>query len=146
MTITIYNGFTITLTEDQLAEIKRQQNKITKVEDINTVEDACKVLSIMPPPYDQPIDHIQLIIKAVNFLDNNGDVWVENWDNIDQRKHYPVFERRDGGWVVYSRDGYGDCGYGAICGFGSYFKEEKTCLLIAKKFLPLYIKWIEGKN
>ena len=135
----------ITLTEDQLKEIERQRNPYKKPSDINNYEDACKVLGIMPPTYDhnlKPIDRIQLIIKAANFLDNDGKVWREDWDNPSQYKYYPVFDRRAGGWVVHC-----DCCYClALGGFVPYFKEKETCLFITNKFLDLWLEYMhEGE-
>ena len=143
MTITIDNGVTITLTEDQLKEIERQRNPFKSSSDINSYEDACKILNTTPKKDPSSRVKVKTIIKAANFLDNNGDVWRENWDNHSQYKYYPIFERKAGGWVVYCSY---YCNYAAVGGFGSYFKEEKTCLLIAKKFLPLYIDYIENEE
>ena len=144
MTITIDNGVTITLTEEQLAEINRQQNKITRVEDINNYEDACKVLSIKPEASPSASNIIKTIVAAANFLDNNRNIWREDWDKHSKYKYYPVFERRAGGWVV-SCLRYYYC-FVAVAGFGSHFKQEKTCLLIVNKFLDLWLEYMhEGE-
>ena len=140
MELTIDNGVTITLTEEQLKEIERQENPFKSSSDINNYEDACKVLSIKPDISPSASKRVKTIVAAANFLDNKGKIWRENWDDTDQRKYYPAFDYRAGGWVVcYS-------GYHAVGGFGSYFKKEKTCLFITNKFLDLWLEYMhEGE-
>ena len=141
MELTIDNGVTITLTEEQLKEIERQENPFKSSSDINNYEDACKVLSIKPDISPSASKRVKTIVAAANFLDNKGKIWRENWDDTDQRKYYPAFDYRAGGWVVDC-----DCHYVALGGFGSYFKESKTCLLIANKFLDLWLEYMhEGE-
>ena len=157
MTITINNNdITRTLTESvnaddiKISNTTASEKKIfyCNVDDdlikissnINSYEDACKVLYTTPKKDPSSKVKIKTIIKAANFLDNNGKVWREDWGDKAQPKYYPAFDYRAGGWVVcYS-------GYHAVGGFGSYFKKEKTCTLIAKKFLPLYIDYIENEE
>ena len=157
MTITINNSdITITLTESvnldeaKVGVITAPEKKIfycnvddtilKSSSDINNYEDACKVLSIKPEASPSVSKRVKTIVAAANFLDNKGKIWRENWDDTDQRKYYPAFDYRAGGWVVcYS-------GYHAVGGFGSYFKKEKTCLFITNKFLDLWLEYMhEGE-
>jgi hypothetical protein len=124
---------TIKLTDDQLKEINRQQNIITSSSDINTYEDALKVLG--EAPKTRVDDKIYQIIKAANYLDNNNKEWIPDFSNASQSKYYPYFNLGAYGWVVGSYSYNFDC---ARLGFGGYFKSSELALYAGNQFLDVY--------
>jgi hypothetical protein len=65
----------------------------------------------------------------------NGD-WIKDWNNSNQRKYYPWFEKRSGGWVFYGSD-CGECRFSGVVGF---YKDQPTSDHIGKNFMDIYIQ------
>lgn len=118
--------------------------KSDKVEDrIKTLKDVYKELSLNREdiiPYKSPKNKLQ---KAANsFIDIshislalNQDTTFPDFDNRNQYKYYPWFEKKSSGWVVIYCAAYG---YDAAGGFGSYFKTSELALYAGNQFLEVY--------
>ncbi len=132
------NGVKITLTKSQLEEINKQCNKKFTLNDLNSYSDACKILNCDEENLSND-DKLKIIIKAANFIDNQHKNWNPDFSNRLEKKYYPIFEYNNSVWLVNSYD-YVD-GY-ALLGFGYYYKNSSTALLIANKFLPLYVSYL----
>ncbi len=138
------NGVNITLTKEQLAEIARQTEKKATINDINSYEDACKILSRTPNYTLQFINRkyfiqhiLETIIEAANFIDNDYKKWKADFTDTNIFKYLPRFERISSGWVlagVFVHCYYADAG----SGFGFYYMKESTAKLIANKFIKEY--------
>lgn len=142
----------ITLTKEQLQDITRQTSGKLSVEDINTIEDAEKVLencdfhikcelSQFCRPKDWYSYQLETIIKAVNYIDNNYNQYKHDFDNTDIYKYIPYFKKTGSGWVVYCVNAYY---YRSHCSVTLYFKNKETANLITNKFLSLYNNYITG--
>lgn len=127
---------TIVLSEAQLADIRRQTSNLKTVDDINSYEDACKILKETVDKKLSDIEKLFTIIRAANYLDNNGEIWEADWTS-GEYKYIPYFEyKKSSGWVLSSVYLF----YFSYCPGGFYFKKEATAKLIANKFLTLYNK------
>lgn len=137
---------TITLTKEQLEEIAKQTNNITKVEDINSYEDACKILNKrirlreeFVEDYEWYNEQLYTIIKAVNFIDNDYKEWKPDFTNNKEYKYIPYWERGSSDWGLISVD-YDSCCSVASVSF--YYKKENTSRLISNKFINLYNNYL----
>ena len=96
------NGVSITLTEEQLAEIARQTNKTKSYKDIKSFEIACEHLNINPSAFAGKFNclsrgeiafiKLKIIIKAIRSFSN----WKPNWSNSNQRKYRVWFNLEKG--------------------------------------------------
>lgn len=115
--------------------------KTYTLDDLNSYEDACKILNqgrMVMVSIDQ---EIKTIVKAANFIDDNEQYWKVDPNNYDQSKYRPYFKTgpSGSGWVF----GVVDNGYfGGSLGLGFYFKNITTCKLIAERFIKKYNKWM----
>ncbi len=142
-----YQGkeISITLTDQQIKEIHLKLSNRLTIEELNTIEDAEKVLkdciehtNYLKSSFLRQKDWnrycIETICKAANFIDNDYKNWKPDFSNENERKHYPIF-RNDGlGLVFY-------CSYCHDCYFNgpvAYYKNDNTCILISKKLTNLY--------
>jgi hypothetical protein len=117
-----------------------------KVEDINSYEDACKILgkrirkSSEYEDESEWINHqLSTIIEAANFIDNGGKKWKADFLDTSIPKYLPYWEKKSSGWVLGYVRCYGCYSYFAV---GFYYKKEKTAQLIATKFSKLYNSWL----
>lgn len=125
--------------------------KFFKREDPCQVSDyksACKILGEKPllkKAFVREKDFItyqlEIMIKAVNFLDNNKKVWKPDFGNSSEYKWLPYFQKNGGGWRLDAVARYFS---GSYCSLGFYFKKEKSARDFATKFLPLYNQWLES--
>lgn len=138
------NGVSITLTQDQLAEIARQTNKIKSYKDITSFEIACEYLNI-------DIDSIRgkfvnlskgeiafiklkTIVKAIRSFTN----WKPNWSNSNQRKWRVWFDLEKG----FS---WSDTAYNATNAYvpsALHVGTEDEAIFIGKNFLGLFEDFI----
>lgn len=141
---TKYEGkdISITLTKTQLDDIAKQINNEITIENLN-FDKAIELLiiddDIDPNPkglYKGPLLQLITIIKAANFLDNNKQEWIPNWQNSNENKYFPIFTKENSVWSV------SDCFYDCISSNAGveYYKKKETGLFIANKFLDLYSK------
>jgi hypothetical protein len=135
---------TITLTEEQIEEINKQVIVgIVNINDINTYEDACKVLGrtpdyeldIYPKIYNSIV--LETIIEAVNFIDNNRVKYIPDFNDISVYKYLPYFVKGSSRWSLHYVSRYGMI---ALCSVGLYFKNRASAEIIANKFIDLYNK------
>ncbi len=138
------NGVSITLTQEQLNEISRQQNKLKPVmERIQTFDDIIAE-SGKPASYfmdkNLSIDELGYRkVKAIAFVYNEG--WIADFKNKNQKKWYPYFD-------ASSSFGFSDTYF--VCWFtftsgGSRlcsFKSEELARDAGKKFLKEYEEWL----
>ena len=71
----------------------------------------------------------------------NGD-WTPDWNNTNQYKHFPYFEKRSCGWV-FGVSGYRCCDSGAGAAVG-FYKDEKTSSFVGKTFIDIYTGYLEN--
>lgn len=133
MTLDI-NGVTITLTQDQLQEIAKQTNGIRIIEEINSYEDACKILSIIPETGASTWKKINTIAKAMNFIENGFKIWKPDFRDTDEEKYYPIHEIKSSGFSFYDSS----FSYYSASGHVSFLKTKKASDLLGTKFLNLY--------
>jgi hypothetical protein len=109
---------------------------------IKTVDDACAVLGINPAAWsllyepDELADKkLNVVIKALNFLENGNKVWVPDYNNTSERKWLPYFWMNKPGFrlggVVCDRT-YSDVGARRV------FKTEELARYAATHFSGLY--------
>ena len=135
----------ITLTKEQLSEIRKQTDNIKTIDDIQSYEDACKILHQEEADedtftYEQDwINHqILTIVKASNYIDNNYQVYKPNF-NDNTYKYLPWFKKTSSGWVLHSLGSYVSYGF---CPVGFYYKNQQSGETIVKRFITLYNKWL----
>ena len=136
------NGVSITLTKEQLKEIDKQVKNIKTIDDINSYKDACDILgklmldeSDFEDKEDWNNHQLRIIIKAVNFLDNDNKIWKADFLDKNVSKYINYFERKNSGWVFVCVDVRYCYSYFAV---GFYFKNEVSAEIIGKRFLKLY--------
>lgn len=118
---------------------------------IKTVDDACHVLGIDPGSVwhnsDQPDEvafkKLKVIAKALNFLANENKVWVPDYNNTMEGKHYP--------WFWMNKPGFrlGDvrCDItGSGVGARLVFKTEALAKYAANQFSGLYSDLFEMQS
>lgn len=110
---------------------------------VKTFEDVESILGKVVLPYTNPSTKqqvstnasvkIQHISKALN------EGWTPNFNNSDERKWYPWFEKKISGWSVRGVGYY--CG---LAGMGSdfFFKSEELARYAATKFLEIYKEYL----
>lgn len=139
------NGVKITLTSQQLQQIKDQTDNTITLDNLDYSK-ACKLLGLQQRSKEDYWTNknwaeyqLETIIKAANFLDNNNQEW--NPDFLDQNiyRYIPWFNRTKVGWVFLSVSGYSCYSY---CSVGLYYKKETTAKLIATKFIDLYNQYL----
>ncbi len=131
---------TITLTTDQVDSIKAQTSGYTKYTDIKSIDDAVIYLKNIGHTIDigrtgiTAAEQIGWFATAVNSLINTKK--FPNWDDGNERKHFPYFIKQKGSWVFdysyfYFSDSYGLPGF---------YKTEEASNYAAKTIPDLYIK------
>ena len=147
------NGVKITLTQEQLKEISKQTDKEKlKVKDITSIEIAEKVLKdcrshtkFYQGDFIRTKDWIsyqlETIIKAVNYIDNNYQEWIPDFDNSNEYKYIPYFDKKISGWVLFLVRCRCSVSY---CQVGFYYKVRESAEIISKLYNKLYDEWIKG--
>lgn len=143
------NGVKITLTKEQLKQINDQISIIYKVEDINSLEIAEKILEntnhtrFYEKHFTRMKDWIsyqlETIIKATNFIDNDNKIWETDWNNRQSSKYLPYFEKSSGSWFFFFVTDYGWHTYAPGC---IYYKNNKSANIISKKFIHLHNEYL----
>jgi hypothetical protein len=137
------NGVTITLTEEQLREIERQISIPKKSRDIKSYEDACESISQDPETSPSLARKLKTIIAAANYLDNEREIWNENWEkNNSQIKYYAMFEKQNVSWSVI----VACCERFAGASYGLHFKKRDTCFDIASRFKEMFLEYMNEGN
>lgn len=125
------------------------KRRLTDQELINTIktyEDVCKELGeyelirsdfdSIPSEYrDKALNYckLQQILRLFN-----GD-WVADWNNLNQYKYYPWFEKRSGGWF-FDSSGVRGSGAGGVLGV---YRTQDISDHCGKAFIDIYISLIE---
>ena len=118
-------------------------SSVTCATDLKTTEDVCKVLGIGLHHFTacNIYDQLKYIIKAANMLDNDGKVWIADFNNSDQYKYYPYAEKVGSGLRFGCCRGRSVSSYGFSKSF--FFKESKTCEYIFNTFIKQYSEYYE---
>lgn len=109
-----------------------------------TFEDVCSIMAVNPDdiiPYKSPVNTFQKGINAfavLTFIADafNGD-WKADWDNTNQKKWYPYFEKQSSGFRFYFSS-YGYYYADTIVGSRLCYKDEETATHVGKIFISHY--------
>ena len=134
------NGVKITLTKEQLKQIREQTSNQITIENID-YRKAIKLLSDNNIKIDPKCicrgDLLKLvtIVKACNYIDNGNKEWKPDYnENSNTYKYYPYFEFKNEKWAF----GGSYC----HCFFSSaevaVFKSKDTCDYISTKYIDLF--------
>ena len=151
------NGVKITLTKKQLAQIDQQRaNKPITIDDINSIEDAEKVLEEQPFHLKYTKENfcrhkdwvnyqLETLAKAINFIYNGRKEWklkigeaalTTAKETLKEKNdfYYPYFRFSSGGWVCYGYHYYFVDSVGVV----AFFPLGKLAENFGKKFIHLY--------
>lgn len=81
-------------------------------------------------------------IKAVNYLDNDGKIWIKDFTNQNEYYYTPYFYMGDGGFSYRNFDGWNTYSF---VGYGWGFKSKDTMLYCVKMWLSDYKFYHTGK-
>jgi len=121
------------------SKIKKINKKFT-LNDLNSYEDACMILNENPIVDCDYSKKIKTIVKAANFIDNDYNLWVANWTDSNEYKYLTYFENKGSG---FGFDDVGSWYSNAYAPLGFYYKNSNTCELITKRFIKLYLDWLQ---
>lgn len=129
------------LLENEAKELRKILNSYKEytLNDLISYENACKILEEEIDNKSSISKQIKTIVKAANYLDNSNKIWKADFTK-NNNKYFPYFNNNGSGFGWYCSGCY-DTAVGAPVGF--YFKNSSTCELIVKRFIKLYINWIE---
>lgn len=85
-----------------------------------------------------PEDQIKRVLafhKIKNIEKLLNENWIPDFNNYDQRKWYPYFEKASGGWRLYSCSYCFDSSHGQV----AYYETEEKARFAGTKFLNIYI-------
>lgn len=124
---------------DNTKAIKSSSKSVPRtIQDINNYADAMLVLGETPKSNPSASDKLLAMIKAVNFIDNGGKVWIANFN--DSSNKYIHWLRKEGSvWVLYCVI---LCLSLTYCPVGFYYKERASAEYFIKKHIDLYNQWI----
>jgi hypothetical protein len=132
------DGVKITLTTEQLQEIKKQTSKYSCFQDIKSYLDACDHLGVIPDFAASSREQIKVITKAINSFSKKKEKFPD-FKNNKQYKYYPVFDCSGGGFVFHCSD----FRYFSFDGSVAYFPEKEMSDYMGKQFVSLYEKLLE---
>lgn len=90
-----------------------------------------KDFAFLPENQRKKALHQHMVMNLEDFF-NEG--WIPDWTNSSERKHYPWFERRTGGWVFFGSGYFGSYSYGQA----GFYKTSEISDHIGKYFLEVY--------
>lgn len=94
-------------------------------------------------PFKNPINKAQISINAVAKIQLISQVfnedWIEDFNNSNQYKWFPWFQKAPGVWVFYRSYCYGSC---SSLGFGFYFKSEEVSNYVGRQFIDIYKEYL----
>lgn len=125
-------------------------------QNIKTWEDACKVhginptqlpeVSMIPKKFQDWIINtykMGIITEAIN-TDENGKVWIPNWNDSNEYKYFPWFEikatKAKPSGVGFSRSNYGDWRTGTDVGSRLCFDSSSKVNHVQKYFEDIFIE------
>lgn len=114
---------------------------IEKITDrVKTFEDACRIsggipisLALEPDPQKVAEKKLELIIRVLN------EGWKPNWDNGNECKYYPYFEKTSKGFVLLS---VSLCYQSSRVGSRLCFKSRELAQYAATQFQSLYNQYL----
>jgi len=113
---------------------------------IKTWEDVCEELDIDPVdslPYKKAKTKTEKSINAFFKIQKISEVLNEDveidFDNKNQTKYYPYFEKQRLGWRACSCNCYS--GYGYV-GFGFYYTTSEKALYAGNQFIDIYSEYL----
>jgi len=95
-------------------------------------------------PYRNPINKQQRSqnalakIQLITDVLNEGTVF--DFNNRNQPKYYPYFEKTPSGWVLVSCS---RC-YGSVAGAGQHFKSSELAMYAGNTFIDIYREYLPG--
>lgn len=115
---------------------------------VKTVEDACEVLGLDPDClWDESEEadilaykKLKVIVRAFNYLDNNNEEWLPDYDNSNEYKWKPWFYMNKPGFRL---DAVGCGRAGSYAGSRLDYKSESIAKYGATQFLDLYRSYFE---
>lgn len=136
------NDVEITLTSDQVEQIKKASQKIT--DRVKTFEDACQIASVSDnvrsllnyngPDEDMKASQAHAKIVIIARALNEG--WKPDWSNTNQVKYYPWFKYSPGSGFSYGD--YGSDWTDSYVGSRLCFKSRELAKYAGKQFEQLY--------
>jgi hypothetical protein len=136
--------------KDQIIIFNKIFSKFLKEDDrfkISDYSNICKVLkvkvltekdfSFLPKEQRKKAFYFNKIQNLVRYF--NGD-WIADWNNPNQPKYYPYFDKRSGGWVFVGSL----CGCVCSCAVVGFYKDEETSTYVGKTFLDIYKGYLEN--
>jgi len=122
----------------------KEENDLLKT---TKYSDICKALKIkvlilkdfnyLPEWQRKKTFYFHQIQNLVKYFNGN---WTPNWNDTNQQKHYPYFDKKSGGWVFYGSTYYYYLS-DAVVGF---YKDEKTSSFVGKTFEEIYKGYLEN--
>ena len=138
--------------EEAIKQLQELQNYIENIDKKPTIDDITSFEKALEILKNEKIDifhqyefvrnidwvnyQLEIIVKAVNYIDNNYKLWYPDWNNKNESKYYPYFEYKNDGWcfgAVYVPH-WGCVGSGSF----AHFKNEKSIKTIVNRFINLY--------
>lgn len=137
-TLKINDNISITLTNEQIADIARQSKSvgITDYKQVISYEIACKVFGHKPDKKATTVDKIRMIARAINHLIDPKDTNFPDWKNQKQYKYYPYF-RNEGSGLVFSDSDYSHSSY---YGSVAFLKTEEASNFMGRTHIDLYLQ------
>lgn len=132
-------NITITLTKEQIADIKAQTSGYKEYTDVKSVLDAIQHLEnigqiVTDEDKKSTTGQIRTFARAINSLISNKS--FPNWGDSSEDKHFPYFIYKNGGWVFYD-SGFGSSGSSGPAG---YYKTKAASNYAAKTIPELYVE------
>lgn len=135
------NGVSITLTQDQLAEIARQTNKFKTYRDITSFETACEHLSLDTSRFYDNLDgltnseialrKLKLIVRAIRSFSG----WLPRLNDSKQCKNWNYFIIKNGVFSYF--DTYYDDGFMSVPS-ALYLESYEQAQFLGKTYLDLF--------
>ncbi len=127
--------------EDEAKQLRKiiESGDGATIDDVNSYLDACEILDKDANTKASATEQLEMIIEAVNFIDNGHKPWKADFRDKSLSKHLPYFEMTSGGWVL-------DCVVDYLCytycSVGLYYKNSATAKIIVERFMPTYKKML----
>lgn len=94
-------------------------------------------------PYENPSNKFERAINANVKIQKIAEVlnegWSANFDNKNEYKYYPYFEKKSSGWF-FSNVSFSD-DYASM-GFGLYFKSSELAKYAGEQFIEIYREYL----
>ena len=144
--------------EEAIKQLQELQNYIENIDKKPTIDDITSFEKALEILKNEKIDifhqyefvrnidwvnyQLEIIVKAVNYIDNNYKLWYPDWNNKNESKYYPYFEYKNDGWCFSGVGGH----HWYCCRSGSFahFKSNKIAEYVGKTFIDIYNDYIQS--